>query len=171
MNPEFSVLQVGKFYAPYMGGIETHLEALARSLQRFAQVRVVVAANSRKKSEEVQDGVPVLRLATYASFKSAPICPGLVRELRRSTADIVHVHLPNPAAVLAWLAARPAGRLVVTYHSDTVRQRLLGAAFEPLVQRLLKRAAAILVTSPDYLATSCLTGSMWSALLPPIPSR
>ena len=43
---------------------------------------------------------------------------------------------------------------MITYHSDVVRQKLLGRAFDPFLHRCLKRADAIIVTSPQYLASS-----------------
>ncbi len=76
------------------------------------------------------------------------------REIRRSDADIVHIHLPNPTAVLAYLASGHRGRLVVTYHSDTVRQKVLGPLFAPFLHTALRRASAIIATSPDYRRTS-----------------
>jgi rhamnosyl/mannosyltransferase len=78
----------------------------------------------------------------------------MVRGIRESGADIVHLHLPNPAAVLAYLASGHRGRLVVSYHSDVVRQRFLAAAFEPFLQWLLRRAEAIIVATPNYLDSS-----------------
>jgi rhamnosyl/mannosyltransferase len=57
-------------------------------------------------------------------------------------------------AVVAWLASGRRDPLVVTYHSDTVRQAFLGAAFDPIQHWMLSRAAAIIATSPNYAATS-----------------
>jgi rhamnosyl/mannosyltransferase len=67
---------------------------------------------------------------------------------------LVHIHVPNPAAVLAYLASGHRGPLVITYHSDTVKQKVLGRMFEPLLNAALRRSAAIIATSPNYLATS-----------------
>jgi rhamnosyl/mannosyltransferase len=148
------VLQLGKFYPPHMGGIETHLEALCGELKTSLSVRVVVANDNRETVEELVDGIPLSRLGTRFTLASTPLCQGLVSEIRRSDADIIHLHLPNPAAVLAYLASGHRGRLVVTYHSDTVRQKVLGALFEPFLHRALRRSSAIIATSPDYLRTS-----------------
>src|SRR6058998_1289159 len=42
------ILQIGKFYPPHPGGMETHLEQLSVNLQKFAHVQVVVSNTGRK---------------------------------------------------------------------------------------------------------------------------
>ena len=148
------VLQIGKYYPPYMGGIETHLQVLCEALQGDAHIDVVVAAGAGGHLTERVCGIPVERLSTWFTLASAPVCPAMISRIRRSPADLIHIHLPNPIAVVAWLASGRRGPLVVTYHSDTVRQAFLGAAFDPIQQRMLGRAAAIIATSPNYVATS-----------------
>jgi rhamnosyl/mannosyltransferase len=44
--------------------------------------------------------------------------------------------------------------LVVSYHSDIVKQKVLGRMFEPLLYAALRRSAAVITTSQNYLATS-----------------
>ncbi len=148
------VLHVGKFYPPHMGGIETHLQALCGELAKSLDMRVVVASDDHRAADEVLGQVAVSRVPTRFTLASTPLCPAMVAHIRRSQADIVHIHLPNPMAVLAYLASGHAGRLVVTYHSDTVRQKVLGALFEPLLHQTLRRSSAIIATSPNYRRTS-----------------
>jgi glycosyltransferase involved in cell wall biosynthesis len=148
------VLQVGKFYPPHMGGIETHLQALCGELCKLADVRVTVASDNRTGSEELLDGVRVTRVPTQFTLAAAPICAGMVANIRDSGADIVHIHLPNPTAVLAYLASKHRGHLIASYHSDTVRQRFLGAAFEPFLHAALRRSSAIVAASAEYQRTS-----------------
>ena len=154
-NPaKLRVLQVGKFYPPHMGGIETHLHALCGALRHHADVRVLVSSEGRNTREEVIDSVPVARLGTLLTAFSTSISPGMVSRIRHSNADLVHIHLPNPTAVLAYLASGHRGRLVITYHSDTVKQKVLGRMFEPFLNAVLRKSDAIIATSPNYLATS-----------------
>jgi glycosyltransferase involved in cell wall biosynthesis len=148
------VLHVGKFYPPHMGGIETHLQALCGALCGHADVRVIVSSENRNTLEEMVGSVPVARLSTLLTAFSTSISPGMVSRIRHSGAELVHIHLPNPAAVVAYLASGHPGPLVVTYHSDTVKQKVLGRMFEPLLNAALRRSAAIIATSPNYLATS-----------------
>jgi glycosyltransferase involved in cell wall biosynthesis len=148
------VLHVGKFYTPHPGGMETHLQVLCGELKQSVEVEIVVANNERKTIEEVIDGIKVTRLGMSFSFAAAPVCPQLTRRIREAQADLVHIHWPNPTAVLAYLASGHRGRLIFSYHSDVVRQKILGKAFWPVLRHALKRADAIIVASPDYLETS-----------------
>ncbi|HYW11111.1 MAG TPA: glycosyltransferase, partial [Longimicrobium sp.] len=148
------VLHVGKFYPPHHGGMESHVETLCRELAADVDVEVLVSADGRKTVREMVDGVPVTRIGTVATLASASVNPGMARAIRRSGAEVVHFHHPNPTAVLSYLASGRRGPLVVTYHSDIIRQRVLGALFEPVLHRFLRGADAILASSPDYARTS-----------------
>jgi glycosyltransferase involved in cell wall biosynthesis len=148
------VLQVGKFYPPHRGGMESHLQALCGQLRGEVEVEVLVAGEGCRTVEEVADSVKVTRVGTLFDFAAAPVCPGLTRRIRESRADIVHVHWPHPTALLAYLASGHAGRLVVTYHSDVVRQKILGALFWPVLRRALERADAVIAASPNYVESS-----------------
>lgn len=153
-NRRLSVLHVGKFYPPHMGGIETHLEALCRELHKSADVQVMVASDDRSLIEETLDCVPVVRVPTWLTLSATPLCPAMVARMRAFRGGILHLHWPNPMAVLAYLASGYRGTLVVTYHSDMVRQKILGPLFEPLLHAVLRRSSAIITTSPNYLRSS-----------------
>ena len=150
------VLHVGKFYPPYMGGIETHLQNLCNELRDLVDLKVLVSNSSTQTIEETVEGVSVTRVGTRATLSAAPISPGLVSRIRREAADIVHLHHPNPIAVMAYLMSGHRGKMVITYHSDIVRQKALGRVFQPFLDRSLAWADAIIATSPNYLATSAV---------------
>src|SRR5437016_6276205 len=151
---DLRVLHIGKYYPPYRGGMESHLQCLSDELNGMVDLKVIVANAERRTMKAVIDGVNVTRVGKFCEIKSAPVCPALVREIRRSKADIVHIHWPNPTAVLAYLASGHQGRLVITYHSDIVRQKTLAAAFTPILRYALSKAAAIIVSSPNYIESS-----------------
>jgi glycosyltransferase involved in cell wall biosynthesis len=148
------VLHVGKYYPPYMGGIETHLQALSRELAKCVDLRVIVSNDQPRSSREVLDGVNLLRVATPFTLFSTPLSPAMVSAIRNSAADLIHIHLPNPTAVMAYLASGHRGKAIFTYHSDTVKQKVLGSLFQPLLDAALRRSSAVIATSPNYLATS-----------------
>ena len=152
--PPLRVVHVGKYYPPYKGGMETHLQGLSDELNGMVDLKVIVANASHRTVEEVVEGVSVTRVGRLFDFKSAPVCPNLVREIRAVKADILHIHWPHPTAVLAYLASGIKARLVFTYHSDIVRQKTLAAAFTPILRHALSKASAIIVSSPNYIDSS-----------------
>lgn len=148
------VLQVNKLYYPFIGGVEKHVQDVAESLLGKIDVEVLVANTSRRKVTETVNGVPVTRLPSWGILRSAPVAPGFYRAIKRMPADIYHLHFPNPFGEAAYLAAGAPGKLVVTYHSDVVRQKTLLRVYGPIIRRLLKRADAIMVSSPNMIKTS-----------------
>src|ERR1700731_1462808 len=117
-SSRLKVLHVGKFYPPHMGGIETHLQALCGTLTDHVDLQVVVSSDDRRTIDQVVDGVRVVRAGTVFTAFSTAISPAIVSRIRSAYADLVHLHLPNPTAVLAYLASGHRGPLVITYHSD-----------------------------------------------------
>lgn len=148
------MLQVGKYYPPHAGGIETHLHTLCGELQRWLEVEVLVASDDGSTAEEVVEGIPVTRVGTVLQLAAAPVCPGMVSRLRQAQVDLVHLHLPNPTAILAYFASGQRGPVVASYHSDIVRQKVLARGFAPFLQHFLRRCAAIIVSSQTYLNSS-----------------
>src|SRR5215831_17928321 len=150
------VLHVGKYYPPHPGGMESHLQALCEELKSSIDLEVVVAAsNGSGTSEEVVDSsIKLTRTSNLLNLRSAPFCPEMVSKIRASNADVVHIHWPNPGAVLAYLASGHHGRLIITYHSDIIRQNVLRRFFDPILRHALNRADAIIVSSSNYLESS-----------------
>ena len=145
---------MGKYYPPYMGGIETHLQALSRELAKTVDLRVIVSNGGRQSVSETLEGVNLLRVSTPLTLFSTPLSPAMVSAIRHAAADLIHIHLPNPAAVLAYLASGNRAKVIFTYHSDTVKQKVLGPLFQPVLDAALRRSSAVIATSPNYLRTS-----------------
>jgi rhamnosyl/mannosyltransferase len=86
------------------------------------------------------------------------VCPDWASRLSQAAAraDVVHIHVPNPMAIIAALAAGVRRPTVVTYHSDHIAQRLTAALFRPVEHMFYPRVGAILATSPVYAGGSDL---------------
>ncbi len=134
--------------------METHLKVLCDELQKCVDIQIVVANEGRYRTEERIDGIPVTRLGTWCNLSSAPVCPGLASKIRTARAELIHIHYPHPTAILAYLASGHKGRLIIAYHSDIIRQKVLGRAFQPLLHCALKRCAALVAASLNYVDTS-----------------
>lgn len=148
------VVQVNKAYWPFIGGVEKHVQDVAEALLGKVDVEVLVANTTRSLARDDVNGVPVTRVPSWGTLRSAPIAPGFYGAIKRMSADIYHLHFPNPVGELAYLAAGSPGKLVVTYHADIVRQKLLVKAMAPFIKRLLSRADAVMVSSPNLISSS-----------------
>ena len=150
-----TICELGKFYPPVHGGIETLLELMCRGFaQRDVKVQCVVANDRAKTVRENRDGVHLTRCASFGSWFSTSLCPGYVGVARRAGAKIWHTHFPNPLADLAVLRAPADAKVVITYHSDVVRQAGLMRLYGPIPRRVLRRADRIVVATPRNLEFS-----------------
>jgi glycosyltransferase involved in cell wall biosynthesis len=154
LPPAIKVLHVSKYYAPYHGGIETQLQHLLAQLSRHCELQVVVAGHDHQCGRENVEGIDVLRLPTLVTVASTPFCRGLSQTIAASRADLVHLHLPNPAAVMALFLSGYRGPVVISHHSDIIRQKGLRLVVRPLQRWIMRRSSAICVASPDYLMSS-----------------
>jgi len=156
------VLQVYKdYYPPVKGGIEGHINLLSRGLaERGIEVEVLVSNTRPQRTAASDNGIPITRVPEFGRVASSPVNPTFPFWLNRlgKDADILHFHFPNPTAELSYLLCGGESKLVVTYHSDIVRQARLGACYGPLLSRFLRRAGAIIATSDNYLQSSRVLG-------------
>lgn len=149
------VVHVYKDYYPVLGGIENHVRLLAElEAARGLDVTVLVTAPEGRTRVTQEGGVRVIRAARVATVASTPLSLALGRELRRLDADIAHLHFPYPVGEISQILCGQARRVVISYHSDVVRQKTLLRFYRPLMHRVLQRADRILVSTPNYLASS-----------------
>ena len=147
------VLQISKFYPPVFGGMEFFVLDLVGELSQKVQCDVLCANIGKKTLVEDGGCCNVIRCGSLGTVSSTSISPVLIRRLRQLSRqyDIMHVHLPNPMANLAYYLVRPDCWLVVHWHSDILRQRTLMRFYRPLQDWLLRRADVIVATSQPYL--------------------
>lgn len=163
------ICHLGKYYPPAPGGIEVHVQTLARAQAALGADVQVACINhldragrdvtwSRRgvTSTTIEDdkGVRVTRLGRSAHFAKLDLVPDMrafFRSLKRNPVDILHLHTPNPTMLLGVAALRPWAPLVITHHSDVVKQRFLYQAFAPFEFLAYQRAAAVISNSPTYV--------------------
>src|SRR4030095_8715211 len=110
------ILELGKFYPPHHGGIETLLRFWCEGfIQCGAEVDCVVANDAPRTVHEEVNGVRVHRFASYGLALSTSLCPKYVSCARRYRADIWHVHFPNPLADIASIRGSKTTPLVLSY--------------------------------------------------------
>lgn len=151
------VLYLYKDYFPVLGGIENHIKMLAEGLRtRGVETQVLVTNTVNRTVSETIQSVPVLKTARQVNISSAPVSLPFFPAVHRLEAgvDIAHLHMPYPPGELAQLVLGRSKRLVATYHSDIVRQRVLGALYRPFLWQVLRRANLIAVSNPVYIQDS-----------------
>ena len=167
-----SVLHVGKYFPPHVGGMETYLRDLmvasatlgVRSAALVHQSQLGLHSSEEQISADGAE-IRVTRAATWARLLFTPLSPvfpwRLRRLIKRERPDILHLHLPNPSAF--WALLLPSARRlpwVIHWQSDVLTPESSGflkiayRLYQPLESALLKRAHKIIATSPPYLKTS-----------------
>ncbi len=154
------VCHLGKYYPPARGGMETHLRTLARSQAALgAEVRVLCVNHEGRTLGATHDWdgpVSVTRVGRLGNCAGLDVCPAIlsaVRGLRSFAPDILHLHTPNPTMLLP-LVTGCSAPLVITHHSDIVRQKFLRSAHAPFERFVYDRAAAIVGTNPRSAGAS-----------------
>lgn len=150
------ILQIYKDYPPVLGGIEGHLRDLCEGLaaRGHTLTALVTSRSARTTFAQPRPGLAVASAGRVAHVASTPLSPAMIALARAARPDVVHLHFPYPPGDLAALAVPGGPPLVVTYHSDIVRQRTLLRLYRPLMARTLGRAARIIATSDNYVRTS-----------------
>jgi glycosyltransferase involved in cell wall biosynthesis len=151
----YRVLHLATYAVPHVGGVEIHMHTLCKALAARFDVSEAGGGGPRFRStRQILEGVPLTRLATPLTLRSATICPQIPLAIRASNPDLVHLHMPNPFGAAAFLLSGFKGPLVVTWHFDVVRQRALNRLFKPLFSKVLSRAMAVITTSPNLAKSS-----------------
>lgn len=150
------VLHIGKFYPPYFGGIEKVNFDLVEGLNNDGVETDVLCFNENLGSEIIHDRYQIFKSKVILNVFSTPISIDFFKILKqiKDKYSIIHVHLPNPTAIMAILHVRFKGKIIVHWHSDIIRQKIAKFFFNPFQKRLLKMASTIVVTSQNYLEGS-----------------
>ena len=149
------IVHVYKDYYPVLGGIENHIKVLAEAQVAIGNQVTVLACDPglRMRTEEIK-GVRVIKSGRIATVASMPLSLSQPLKLARLRPDIVHVHSPYPLGELAnWLLGR-ARAVIITHHSDIIRQRGWLRLYGPFLRHVLRAADRIIATSPRYIDTS-----------------
>ncbi len=154
------ILQVNKLYHPVIGGIETIVQQTAEGINNRDGFTVdVLVCNDRfRTTGEHINGVSVTRASSMGVLFSMPVSLSFIVMLKKmwKAYDVLHIHLPFPLGELALWLIKPKCRVVATYHSDIVRQRLLSSAIKWLHTWVLEHAETIAVSNPNIMETSPL---------------
>ena len=156
------VVQTNKAYYPKVGGIETTITNLSEGLVKDFKVSVqVLTCNDQRSSKKVMknlNGVDIIYVPTIGFVASLPISVAYMKSLSQLNGDILHVHEPFPWADLSYLFSKKIRsnfrKLVVSWHSDIVRQKWALTFYRPYIHKFLKLADKILVSNKNLIEFS-----------------
>ena len=163
------VCLVCPYYAPHVGGVESHVHDLARYLvKRGDTVTVLTSRFSRMlPALERREGVTVRRVPTLLNLMRTPLMPALYREVMKGGWDVVHSQSPPP--VTAYFACTAANNIgvphVLTYHADdeiplpAVGPIIVAVYRETMGRYTFAHSDQVVVSTQTYASTSRL---VWS---------
>lgn len=141
-------------YPETNGGVEQVIRSISEGCQKQKISSKVLTLSEQSKSPYILNDVEIIPVKKNIEIASNGFSIELLRVFKKLSqwADIVHFHYPWPSGdLLSLMTNKP---IVVTYHSDIVRQKLLKILYKPLETFFLKRANLIVATSPQYVESS-----------------
>lgn len=147
------ILQLNKFYYPYIGGVETVVADLARGFlnQNHWRTDVLCCQVKGKGLQENINGIKVIRASSFGMFLRMPLSLSYIFIFKKivSQYDAILLHHPYPLGFLAYLLFGRKKKMIVFFHSDIVKQKIAAFLFKPFILATLNRADKILVSNKN----------------------
>jgi rhamnosyl/mannosyltransferase len=155
------MIRIAHIYKTYfpdtVGGCEQVIKSIAEVTSSLGcENKLITTTKGRSMVVETVDRMQVHRYPQTFNLASCPVSIGLWRAFKTqiADADILHYHFPWPYADAVHLLSKTKKPIVVTYHSDIVRQKVLKKLYMPVMHCFLKRTNCIVSTSENLLASS-----------------
>jgi glycosyltransferase involved in cell wall biosynthesis len=158
------VLHVYRTYFPDLpGGVQEAIRQISAATEIFGvESRIFVLSPTPSPQKIDRPEGRVTRSQSWAAPASCDIGGyNALKSFREEVdwADVIQYHFPWPFADVLHFMGRVRKPAVMTYHSDIVRQRVLGSFYAPLMKRMLGSMNAVVATSPTYALTSTVLTS------------
>ncbi|WP_016951913.1 glycosyltransferase [Anabaena sp. PCC 7108] len=163
----YRIIHLSKYYPPDRGGIETHVQTLAQTQAALgAEVHVVCVnafdeqgrlSRTTQTIKEMDGNVSVTRMGRLVSLARFDVCPELPSKLCQVVKDrntLIHLHTPNPTMLMALTMLHHHSPLVITHHSDVIKQKILKYGLRPFEHLVYSKSSQVLTTSSPYIQGS-----------------
>lgn len=164
------ILQISKYYYPFIGGVEQVVRDMAHALKKQEVEQKIICFNEDAgdgeivchKKETVRDtvdGIEVIRCGYSVKISSQSLSASYPKELRNVLdefqPDIVILHYPNPFVSHFLLKYKNRNfKLLLYWHLDITKQKILGKVFHRQNLALIKRADKIIGATPKHVDES-----------------
>lgn len=145
------ILQLGKFY-PILGGIEKVMFDLTLEISKKGiHTDLLCTSKTPRIEDTLYIGQSKIFIASSIfEISSTVISLSMISMLRKicHNYDIIHIHHPDPMACIALFLSGYKGKVILHWHSEIVKHKLLQKSYSLLQNWLLNRVDAIITTSP-----------------------
>lgn len=156
------VLHISKYYYPFIGGIEQATRDMVDVLKDNYEQKIICFNHEKGNKVDSVDGVEVRRVKCQCKVASQSISLGYKKALKKImkefSPDVVIFHYPNPfvAHYLMKYLKHKSFKLVLYWHLDIYKQKLLSKLFKKQNKKLIKYADKIICGTQRYA-----NGSPW----------
>lgn len=155
------ILHISTYYYPQFGGIEQVAYDVIDILKnQNTENRVICFSETGKYKEEIIEDIKVYKVGYIKKIFSQALSISYYFKLKEIieefNPDYIHLHLPNPlvGVYLNKLLKNKQIKLVIHWHSDIVKQKLLKKIYNYSQKTTLEKSSKILVTSKEYAENS-----------------
>lgn len=144
------------YYPDTFGGVEQVIYQICEGVAPLGVDSEVLTISANQPTRSTIDNHRVTYCRPNFELLSTPISLSSISRFKdvAKSVDIVHYHFPWPFMDIAHFVSNHRRPVVLTYHSDIIRQKWTLKAYQPLMRRFLGQADRIVATSPNYLETS-----------------
>jgi rhamnosyl/mannosyltransferase len=153
-----NVLQIGKFYPPYhCGGIETSSKYLHEGLRERGVNNDFLGFLPKSYTGDIAVDEHIYLCKTNVDKFSTQFSLNFIRKWRetKENYDVVFVSMPHPFANLVLELFPPKrAKIVLWWHSDIIKQKLLLMLYKPFLISFIKMSAAIVAPTNIHIDES-----------------
>jgi len=159
------ILQIVKYYDPCQGGMESVVKNIVEGIvDCYNNAFFTIYSNSHNrnfvKRIKEKNRETIIKEITPLYLKSQPLnlrYPSLKKLIDDN--DIIHHHYPFPTmefTLLRYLKQMSSKKFIITWHANIKNSRWswIERMYNPMIDKLLERADAIVVTSPQLFEAS-----------------
>lgn len=154
------ILQISNYYKPHIGGIEQVAHDISDSVLEKYEQKVICFSEDKNDKVENVDGVEVYKCGYFKKVASQALSFSynkiLKKVMNEFEPDIVIFHYPNPfvAHYLLKVLKKHKAKLLIYWHLDITKQKILKHLFHHQNKCLIKRANLILGATPNHIFES-----------------
>lgn len=152
---ESVIVHIGKYYPPYLGGIENNTRQIAEATSKIGKSYVIcMRSKPGKTNVRIKKNVVIIEVGILAYVSRQGISYSILPLLRRLKPDCLHFHSPNPLFAFyleQYLKINPNIPVIVSHHGDLLRPYFVAKLANYAYLKILRKSKAI-ITYTKYAA-------------------